>query len=164
MDVFLVVLGFVLVLAGIAGSFLPILPGPLTGWFGLLVLYLTRWLEMDYYILVPTLVLALLILVIDYLMPALGAKKFGGSKKGATGATLGLLIGLISPIPFGMILGAFVGAFVGELIHDHQDFQRAIRSAWGSFLAFLGSTAIKFMVSLFFFGIYLYLFVDRVPL
>ena len=163
LDVFLIILGAVLVLAGIAGSVLPVLPGPLTGWFGLLCIYLSSWVPMNYYTLTITLVLSVAILILDYIIPSLGAKRYGGSKKGVTGATLGMIIGLFAPIPLGFVIGAFAGAFVGELIHKRNDLKRAWRSAVGSFLGFLTSTGLKLLVSLFFMGYFVYLLISYWP-
>jgi len=157
MDIFLVILGFCIMGLGLIGSFLPVLPGPLTGWLGLLVLHLTEAIPMNWTFLGITLGIALLIWILDYIIPAMGTKKFGGSRAGAIGTTLGLIIGLLSPIPFGFIIGAFVGAFVGELIHDSKDSSRAIKAAFGSFLGFLFSTTLKFIVSL----IFLVLFINK---
>ncbi len=156
MDIVLVVFGFILVILGIIGSVLPVLPGPLTGWVGILLLFLTKSIPMSYYWLGITLGIAVLIFILDYIIPGLGAKKFGGSKKGATGATIGLIVGLILPIPLGFVIGAFVGALIGELIHDPKDIKRALRSAFGSFIGFLASTTMKLFVSLVFLAIYIY--------
>ena len=163
LDIFLIILGSVLVLAGIAGSVLPVLPGPLTGWFGLLCIYLSSWVPINYYTLAITFVLSVAILVLDYLIPAMGAKRFGGSKKGTTGATLGMLVGLFVPIPLGFVIGAFAGAFVGEIIHKRNDVKRAWRSAVGSFLGFLTSTGLKILVSLFFLAYFGYLVIKYWP-
>ena len=144
MDLFLVLLGLILVLLGIVGSLLPVLPGPITGWLGLLLLFLTNAIPMNYYLLGITLFIALAIFILDYLIPGLGARKFGGSKKGASGATIGLIIGLLLPIPLGFVIGAFAGALIGELIHDPKDLKRAVKSAFGSFIGFLASTTMKY--------------------
>lgn len=156
MDVFLAILGLLLVILGIIGSVLPVLPGPVTGWIGLLLLSLTKAVPMNYYLLIITFVVAVLILILDYLIPGMGAKRFGGTKKGAVGATLGLLIGLLLPIPLGFVIGAFAGALIGELIADPKDIKRAFRSALGSFWGFLASTTMKLFTSIIFFVIYLY--------
>lgn len=155
MDIFLLILGFCIMGLGLIGSFLPVLPGPLTGWVGLLVLHLTKAVPMDWTFLGITLGVALLIWLLDYIIPAIGTKKFGGSKAGAIGTTLGLIIGLLSPIPLGFIIGAFVGAFIGEIIHDNKDSSRAVKAAFGSFLGFLFSTTLKFMVSLIYLVLYI---------
>jgi uncharacterized protein YqgC (DUF456 family) len=156
MDILWVILGFLLMIVGIIGSVLPVLPGPITGWFGLLVLHLTKAVPMNYQLLGITFFIAIIIFILDYMIPGLGAKKFGGSKKGATGATLGLIIGLIVPIPLGFVIGAFMGALIGELINDPKDVKRALRSAFGSFMGFLASVGMKLFVSLVFMVLYIY--------
>ena len=80
MDIFLLILGFLLTLVGIIGSFLPILPGPITGWFGLLLLHITKIIPMNYTFLGITLAIAIFIWILDYIIQALGTKRFGGSK------------------------------------------------------------------------------------
>ena len=157
MDIFLVLLGFVLVILGIIGSFLPILPGPLTSWFGLLVLHCTTVIPMNWIFLSITLAIAILIWILDYFIPAMGTKRFGGSKYGIYGTTIGLIVGLLSPIPFGILIGAFFGALIGELLHDSKDTNRAIKASFGAFLGFLTSATIKFSVSV----VYVVLFVIK---
>ena len=155
MDIFLLIIGFLLTLLGIIGSFLPVLPGPLTGWLGLLVLHLTNAVPMNYTFLGITLGVGIIIWIIDYIIPAMGTKKFGGSKYGIVGTMVGLIIGLLSPIPFGIIIGAFVGAFVGELMFDSKDTSRALKASFGSFLGFLTSTFLKFIVASIFLGLFI---------
>ena len=150
MDIFWLLLGLCMMIIGVVGSVLPVLPGPITGWFGLLILHLTNAVPMNYQMLGITFFIAIVIFFLDYVIPGIGSKKFGGSKKGATGATLGLIIGLIAPIPLGFILGAFFGALTGELINEPKNVKRALRSAFGSFLGFLASVTMKLLVSLVF--------------
>lgn len=140
---------------GLIGSFLPILPGPITGWFGLLTLHASSIVDFDSTFLGITLLVAIFIWIIDYFIPAYGTKRFGGSKQGVYGTTIGLVIGLLSPIPFGIFIGAFLGAFIGELLYDSKDTNRALKASFGAFVGFLASATIKFSVSL----VYLILFV-----
>ena len=147
MDIFLLILGFLLTLLGIVGSFLPILPGPITGWFGLLLLHYTKAIPMNWTFLGITLAISIIIWILDYIIPAIGTKRFGGSKYGVYGTTIGLIIGLISPIPFGILIGAFFGALVGELYYDRNDTNRAIKASFGAFIGFLTSATIKFSIS-----------------
>jgi uncharacterized protein YqgC (DUF456 family) len=156
MDLLLLFLGFLLMIVGIIGSVLPVLPGPIMGWLGLLILHFSKAIPINYQLLGITFFIAITIFFLDYIIPGLGAKKFGGSKKGAIGATLGLIIGLIVPIPLGFVIGAFLGALTGEMIHDPKDFKRALRSAFGSFIGFLASVTMKLLVSLVFTVIYIY--------
>ena len=147
MDIFLLLLGFVFVCLGIIGSFLPVLPGPITSWIGLLLLHKTKIIPMDWTFLGITLAIALLIWILDYFIPAIGTKRFGGSKYGVYGTTIGLIIGLLSPIPFGILIGAFFGALIGELLYDSNDTNRAIKASFGAFIGFLASATIKFSIA-----------------
>jgi len=148
MDIFLLTIGFLFVMLGLIGSFLPVLPGPLTSWLGLLILYFTSIVPMNYTFLGITLAIAILIWILDYIIPAIGTKRFGGSAYGVYGTTIGLLIGLFSPIPFGILLGAFLGAFIGEMLHDKKNTRRAFRASIGSLLGLITSATIKFTVAL----------------
>jgi uncharacterized protein YqgC (DUF456 family) len=147
MDIFLLTIGFLFVMLGLIGSFLPVLPGPLTSWLGLLILYFTSIVPMNYTFLGITLAIAILIWILDYIIPAIGTKRFGGSTYGVYGTTIGLLIGLFSPIPFGILLGAFLGAFIGEMLHDKTNTKRAFRASIGSLLGLITSATIKFTVA-----------------
>ncbi|CAM1367325.1 DUF456 domain-containing protein [Tenacibaculum xiamenense] len=155
MDTFLLILAFLFSCLGIIGSFLPVLPGPITGWVGLWLLHLTKAVPMNTSFLVITFIIALVIFILDYFIPALGTKKFGGSKYGVYGTTIGLIVGLLSPIPFGILIGAFVGALIGELMYDSKDTNRALKASFGAFLGFLASVTIKFSVAAIFFVLFI---------
>lgn len=156
MDILLVLLGFVLMLTGILGSFLPVLPGPPISWVGLLLLHLTDVIPMDWLFLGITLAIAILVFALDYIIPVIGTKKFGGSKAGVIGTTIGLLVSLIFPILglLGIIVWPFIGALVGELI-NRTDHKTALKSAFGSFLGFLTGTFIKFLVATIYLGLFI---------
>ena len=155
MDIFLLFLGFLLTLLGMIGSFLPILPGPLTGWLGLLLLYLTKTIPINYTFLGWTLALSIFIWLLDYFLPAIGTKKFGGSKFGVVGTSIGLVIGILFFPPLGLIVGPFVGALIGELLKNRKNTKLAFKAAFGSFIGFLASTLLKFVVSLAFVVFYI---------
>lgn len=154
MDIFLTILATFFMFLGIIGSFLPVLPGPLTSWLGLLILHLTEAVPMNWPFLIITLIVAIGIWLLDYVIPAIGTKKFGGSRSGMIGTTVGLIVGLIFLGPFGIIIGPFLGALIGELINK-SDSQTAVKAAFGSFLGFLTSAFIKFIVAVIYFGFFL---------
>ena len=156
MDIALTIIGFFLMLIGILGSFLPVLPGPPVSWVGLLLIYLTKAVPDDWWVLGITLFIAIFITVMDYVIPAMGTKKFGGSKAGMWGTIIGLFIGLFLPIPGGFIIGAFLGAFVGEL-SNNIDQKRALKAAFGSFLGFLTGTFMKLVVTVLYAVFYGYM-------
>lgn len=146
-------------LLGIIGSFLPILPGPITSWLGLLIAHFTNAIPINKSFLIITFIIAVCIWVLDYIIPAIGTKRFGGSKAGMIGTTIGLIVGLLAPIPGGIILGPFFGALVGELIHKN-DSKIALKAAFGSFIGFLTSTFIKFIVAIIYFGLFIGILID----
>jgi uncharacterized protein YqgC (DUF456 family) len=153
MEILLIVIASVLMILGIVGSFLPILPGPITSWFGFLLLYYSTLVEVSNKFLVITLIIAIIIWALDYVIPAMGTKKFGGSRAGMIGTTIGLLVGLFSPIPGGIIIGPFLGALFGEMLNK-ADSKTALKAAFGSFLGFLTSTFIKFLVAVIYLGLF----------
>ncbi len=152
MDVLLLIIGFFCVIGGILGSFLPVLPGPSLSWIGVLLLYFTNPIPANYWFLGITFLITVGITILDYLIPAKGTKKFGGSKYGIWDTNLGLILGIVTPIPFGFIIGPFFGAFVGELLFDSKDHKRALKAATGSFIGFLASSFMKFVVCMAYFG------------
>ena len=158
MDTLLLFGGFICVIIGFFGSFLPVLPGPSISWIGLLLLYLTDAVPNNYWILGFTLVLTIIILFLDYIIPSKTAKKFGGSSYGIWGTNIGLVLGFICiPIPFGFVIGAFLGAFLGEIIYNSQDKKRALKVASGSLLGFFASVFMKFIICLLFLSTFIYI-------
>ena len=157
MEYFLLILGLLLMIVGIIGSLLPALPGPPISWVGILMLYLCEGISINYWILAVTLLIAVIIGILDYIIPAKGTKYFGGSKYGIWGTNIGLVVGIFAPIPFGFLIGPFVGALVGELIYNSQEKGRAFKAATGSFIGFLAGTFMKVLVSLLFLGLFLVL-------
>ncbi len=153
MDLAIVVIAFFLILVGLIGSFIPIIPGPITSWIGLLILHQASFMESNFTFLAITFSIAVGIFILDYFIPLIGAKKFGGTKSGIFGATLGLIVGLFFLGPLSIFLGTFLGAFLGELIHDPKNKRTALLAATGSLIGFLTGVFLKFSVTVIF-GIY----------
>ena len=154
MDIVLIVLAGILMIAGILGSFLPVIPGPLTSWVGLLLLHLTETIPLNWTFLIVTFIIAFAIWILDYFIPIVGTRRFGGSRAGMIGTTIGLLVGLFFLGPFGIIIGPFLGALIGELINK-SDSQTAVKAAFGSFLGFITGVFLKFVVAMIFLGYYI---------
>ncbi|HMK06644.1 MAG TPA: DUF456 domain-containing protein [Flavobacterium sp.] len=157
MDLLLVIIGLVCVIGGIFGSFLPVLPGPGLSWVGILLLYFTKAVVMNYWVLGITLAFTVVISILDYVIPAKGTKRFGGSSYGVWGTNIGLVVGIFAPVPFGFIIGPFLGALIGELIYNSKDHKRALKAATGSFIGFLASGFMKFVVCMVYFGLFVWI-------
>lgn len=147
MDLILEIIGLLLAFLGLVGSFLPVIPGPLTSWLGLFFLHQSERIESDPTFLTVTFLIALGVFLLDYIIPALGTKKFGGSKKGIIGSTIGLVIGLLFLGPLGLLIGPFMGAFAGEKLNQTPN-KRAVKAAFGSFIGFITGVFLKFSVAL----------------
>lgn len=146
MDILWIVLGGVLLVIGLIGCFLPILPGPPIAFVGLWVQQLKSELPFTTKFLWIWVGIVLVITLMDYLIPVYGTKRMGGSKYGIWGCTIGLFVGLWMG-PIGIILGPFLGAFIGEMLAN-QNSAQAFKAALGSFIGFLLSTGIKLIACL----------------
>lgn len=155
MTVLWIVLGVVLMLVGLAGVILPILPGVPLAWLGLFIYALGTGFER---ISVTTTVIFLLVvlvtLLLDFLAPMLGARKYRASWFGVLGATIGLLVGIVLLGFWGIILGPFVGALLAELLAGRQP-AGAVRSAFGTFVGFLAGTVLRLAVVLSMIGFFI---------
>ena len=156
MTYILLIISIILIITGIVASFVPIIPGPITGWFGLFALSQIHDFYVSSTLLIITFIVAITIFIVDYFIPIIGSKYFGGSKYGIIGTSIGLLIGLLSPIPFGIIIGAFVGAIIGEYLGG-KSVSEGIKPAIGSLIGIITSSLIKFATSLTFSVIYIML-------
>ncbi|HIW97982.1 MAG TPA: DUF456 domain-containing protein [Candidatus Tidjanibacter gallistercoris] len=145
MDIVLTIAAVLCCLVGIAGCFLPVLPGPPIAWFGLLLAHWTDGAHFSGSELALWAVAVGAVTLADYFLPAWITGRLGGSRQATRGAAIGTVAGLFF-MPWGVVLGPFLGALAGELLHDRQDNAKAFRVAFGSFLAFALGTGLKLVV------------------
>ena len=151
---FLLVLAFFLIILGLVGAFLPALPGPPVSWLGLLAAFFSASASLSFATVAVSFVVMAAVTAMDYLLPPAMTRKFGGSRAGGIGATVGLVAGLFLPLPvLGVILCPFFGAFIFEFLNSPDDTARAFKSAWGAFIGFLLGTGAKAAVAVSFFWI-----------
>ena len=111
------ILGFLIAVAGVIGCFVPILPGPTFSYLAIIVLSFAKgWVPFSTTFLVVTFLLTILVSVLDFIIPSIGAKKYGASKMGIWGSVIGMIVGIFFIPPFGMLIFAFIGALIGEII------------------------------------------------
>tara|TARA_B100001057_G_scaffold162086_2_gene162784 strand:+ start:1562 stop:2059 length:498 start_codon:yes stop_codon:yes gene_type:complete len=157
LDLILLVLGLILCLIGILGSFLPIIPGPVSSWLGILLLYSTSTVEFNLNFILITFTVAISVGFLDYIIPILGVKKLGGTRSGQIGTIIGLILCLILLGPIGIIIGPFIGALLGEM-STNKSFQDSLKPAFGSFIGVIAGSIIKFLISLSFLFFYIDIF------
>lgn len=144
-DYILLILGIIFMVIGIIGCLVPVLPGPPISFLGILLLHFTRFSQFPPATLITLGIITVIVTVLDYIVPVWGTKRFGGSKYGTRGATVGLVIGFFLG-PLGIILGPLIGAFVGEMIFK-DDLNYAFKAGFGSLLGFLTGIGLKLAAS-----------------
>ena len=110
-DLVLIVFGGCLVFGGVIGSLIPVIPGPLLAYLGLLALHATEQAQVDGLILFAILTLA--VAAIEYFLPLYVGRKLGATRAGTYGGILGTLIGLLF-MPLGILVGPMMGALAFE--------------------------------------------------
>jgi uncharacterized protein YqgC (DUF456 family) len=139
-----IVLGVAFILVGLAGSILPLLPGPPIAFAGRLLQQLRDPNPFTAKFLWIWAAIVVVSAVLDYLIPIWGTKRYGGTKYGVWGTTLGFLLAFWMG-PLGVILGPFIGAFVGEMVGG-QTSRKSLKAAWGSFVGFLLGSLLKIIL------------------
>lgn len=147
MTLLLLVTGFLVALTGLVGCILPFIPGPPLSFLSLILLsWAKQWEPFSLRFLIIMGLLTALLTVLDYLVPASGAKKYGASSWGIWGSLLGMPLGLFFFPPWGILIGGITGAFLGELLAGKEG-SRALKASWGVFIGYIASTALKLAFS-----------------
>lgn len=141
MNIFLIVVAILLLVVGLLGTLIPILPGVVLSYVGLLVIYFGDLGELTSDFLLFWLVAVLVVQLLDYYVPIWGVEKFGGTKYGKRGATIGVFVGLFFGV-WGIFFAPFVGTLLGELLGGLR-WREAARSGFGSFIGILAGTLLK---------------------
>ena len=160
MDIALSLLALLFTVVGIIGCIVPALPGVILSYAGLLCSWFTSYTTIGTSALWIWLAITIFVSVIDYYLPAWMTRRFGGSRSGAIGATVGVFAGFFLFPPFGIVLGPFFGAVIGELLHDKSDPAKALLIGLGSFLSFIVGTGLKLIAAV---GMFLHIAADTYP-
>jgi uncharacterized protein YqgC (DUF456 family) len=143
----------VLVLIGLAGTFLPLLPGVPFVFAGMaLAAYADGFVRIGKTVLIVLGLLTIFALLIDFLAASLGAKRLGASRLAIWGAAIGALIGIVLG-PFGLLFGSFAGAVAGELLSS-RNAQHATRVGFGAWVGLIVGTLFKLALTFAMVGIF----------
>ena len=147
MNTVLIILAFLCLLVSVVAVFTPVPPAVPVAWCGLLLARLSGFADIGNPLLLWSAVIGVVLMVLDYVFPLLTTRRFGGTKYGVWGCTIGLLLSIIG-LPFGpaglvgVFFWPFVGAFIGEYIKQ-QELQPSFRAAVGSFLGMMAGIVAK---------------------
>ncbi len=148
MEIFLIILGIFLALAGFVGCILPIIPGPPLSYLALIAISLARdWQPFSPTFLIVMAALTVIITILDYIVPIIGASRYGASKSGITLSIIGMFLGIFFFPPWGIFIGAFAGGVIGEILQGHRG-KEALKVGWGIFVGNLLGIGIKLAFSL----------------
>lgn len=155
MDIFLTVIGAVLMLAGLIGVVAPVLPGIQLSWLGFFIYaWGTGFERISLTVTIVFTVLMLISWAMDYLVQVIGAKKFNASKGGLIGVFIGSMIGIFVFGFWGIILGPVIGAIIGELIVA-RNIPQAFKSATGTLVGCIAGTLSKMVLILIMAGFFI---------
>ena len=148
MTILIIIFSIILLILGVLGSILPVVPGPPLSFFGLLLLHFFTPFEMqkDYLLLFGF--SAALITFLDYWLQVYSVKLFGGGRTSTIGVIIGIVLGLFIFPPIGVLVGPFLGAYIGAIIESDFDLLKSFKIAFGSLIGFLGGTILKFVYSI----------------
>lgn len=139
----LIFLGVIFIIIGIIGCIIPGIAGPPFSFLALICLSIAKkWEPFSIKFLIAMGVLTVVVQALDYLLPAVGAKKFGASRYGFWGAIIGMLLGIIYVPPLGIIIGAFLGALIGEILAGKKAYE-ALKAGWGVFVGVMAGMLLK---------------------
>lgn len=133
-------------LTGIFGCIIPGLPGPPLNFLALLLLQFSSLKPYAAKFLWLWALITFIVTVLDYLIPAIGTRRYGAGRWGVIGSFAGLIIGIFLFPPWGLIIGPFAGAVTGELLAGKKG-DVALKAGIGSFLGFIFGTVLKLCVS-----------------
>lgn len=141
-------LSIVLLILGILGTFLPVLPGLVLSLAGLLIYKYGTDSDLSMLYIWAFVILTLASAFLNYIIPAKTNRKYGGTRWGSIGSVVGTIVGIFLPIPLGFLVGMFAGVFIGELLHDSKDMNKALRSTKGAFIGFIYGTGFSLVVGI----------------
>jgi hypothetical protein len=142
----LIIICFIIAFAGLL---YPVIPSVLFLLFGFILYGLFfSFAELSWWFWLIEILFVVLLFMADALANLVSVKKFGGTKAGLWGSTIGLLIGPFIIPYLGIIIGPFIGAVLGEFIVARSDFPQAVRAGIGSLVGFLTSMITKSILQL----------------
>lgn len=162
LDIILIVIGTILIIAGILGCVAPVLPGAPLNYLAIILLQFTSKTDFSTQFLVVWGIVVIIVQILDYYITVWGTKKLGGGTYGAWGAGIGVIAGMFVFPPWGIIFMPLVCAVIGELL-DNKEFSVALKAGFGAFMGFLAGTLMKLVVAIalsffFFREVYRYIF------
>jgi uncharacterized protein YqgC (DUF456 family) len=149
MTTLVIIICIILLVVGLLGCFIPVIPGPPLSYLALLILSAFTEFKCSDEFLWQWAGIVVVVTIADFWLQIYGVKKFGGTKKAVNGTMIGLLVGIIAPIPFGFVVGPFVGALLGAYVDEKEDIVKVLKIASGALIGFIGGLVLKLVVCIY---------------
>ncbi len=149
-----VIVAGILLIVGLVGCIVPVIPSVPLSYLGLMLLYFTDRVQFSTRFLLIWLGIVVVLQVLDYVMPSVSTRLTGGSKWGVWGSVIGLVTGLFFGV-WGIVIGPFAGAVLFELLAGKEAWT-AIKSGIGTFVGTILDTILKLICC----GMMIYYYID----
>ncbi len=147
------IIAVLFILAGVAGTLLPVLPSTPLILAGMLIAgWLDQFQRVGWITFLILFVLVVFSMILDFIAGSLGAKKAGASPQAVWGALIGSIVGIAGGLP-GLLLGPFFGAAAGELM-ARQDALQAGKVGLAALLGFILGSVAKVAAALAMLGVF----------
>jgi len=154
LDILLWVIAVAMIVIGLAGTVLPVLPGAPLIFGGIaLAAWIDGFARISVWIVLVLGVLAAIALAVDYLAAVLGARRAGASRLAVLGAAIGAVVGLFAGL-VGVVVLPFVGAVIGEFVAQ-RDVWRAGRVGFATWIGLAVGTAVKVAIAFTMVGVFI---------
>ena len=140
------IIWIILVLLGVVGSIVPMLPWIQFAYLWLLIFHFMAWRIFSLRFLIFWFFVVVIVMVLDNFLPVFATKKFWGSKYWMWGAVIGTFIWMFFWL-WGIIIGPFLGAWFGEYLYEFKR-KKSLRPAIWSFIGVAMSWIIKIWICL----------------
>jgi uncharacterized protein YqgC (DUF456 family) len=148
LTVSLIILSIIFANAGFIGCIFPVIPGPPLSYLALIIIsYARDWEPFSLSFLIAMAILTIIIMIVEYLLPIIGASRYGASKISIYLSITGMILGIFILPPWGIFLGAFLGGFAGEILEGKKG-KDALKIGWVIFVSNILSIGIKLSFSL----------------
>jgi len=145
LSIIMIVVGAAIVVVGFIGCIVPVIPGPILAYIGLILISIPGgWVLFPVWLLIVLGAAAVVATILDNMLPALGSRKAGAGRAGVWGSVVGMIAGSFFT-PIGTIIGAFVGALLGEMIFNREN-KNPLKAAFGVFKGTMLGILVKLVV------------------